>query len=107
VNGAHDRRVADCAVVHEHAVYCGDRVEQAPRLYFVDDTRMVLTRLRCLHVVVQDASVVAVAALQFGADDGRDLLRRPGRASSSREALGTGWDVVNFDDDRTGHDPSL
>lgn len=93
VYGAQNRGVADSAVVRGHAVDHCHGVEQAPLLHLVDERAMFLPYDRVLDVVVAHVNDVGVAAGQFLADDGGDLLRRPGRASTARETAGDCGDV--------------
>ena len=64
---------------------------------------MLRAHVVCVDVAVQTCGVVAEAALDLGADDRRDLLRRPGRASTAREAVGGCGDVEDLDDDGLSH----
>jgi len=107
VHGAHYRRVADGTVVDQDAVHCSDGVEKPSRLDLLDDARVVRSVFSCLDVVVDDVRVVAVATLDFRANNRRDLLRRPGRSSSPGEALGGAGNIVYLHDDRARHGSSL
>jgi len=68
---------------------------------------MLLAGFDRFDVVIDDVSVVAVATFDLRSDYRRDLLRRPGRPSAAREALGGGWNVVYLDNDRARHWSSL
>jgi len=103
VDGAHDRGVADRAIVDEDAVDGGHGVEQPARLDLFGDLGEWGFGIGKRDVVIEHSGVVAVATLDLSAYDRRDLLRRPGRASSTREALCGGGDVVYLDQDGSGH----
>ena len=77
VHGAHDRWVAHRTVVHQDAVNRCDRVQKTSRLDLLNDLHVALACLSGLDVVVEHLCVVAVAALDLGADYRSDLLRRP------------------------------
>jgi len=68
---------------------------------------MLLAGFGRFDVVIDDVGVITVATFDLRADYRRDLLRRPGRSSAAREALGGVWNVVYLDNDGARHWSSL
>jgi hypothetical protein len=60
-----------------------------------------------VDVVIDDAGVITKSAPELGGDDGGDLLRRPGRASTTGEAVGGTGYVEDLYDDWLGHESVL
>ncbi len=106
VNRAKYRRVAYGSIVDGKSVDACDGEEQSLGLNLFDHLAVRLLHIGRLGVVVEDLSVVTVTAFELGADDGRDLLRRPRGASSTGEAFGGGGDVEHLDDDGIRHEAS-
>jgi len=59
--------------------------------------RVLVTNLGLARVVVEDGSGLAEAALDLGAYDRGDLLRRPGWSSAARAGDGLTRQVVHVD----------
>jgi len=102
-DGAHDRGVAHGTVVDGRAVDDGDGIEQAATLDLGDDLGELTADIGVLSVVVGNDDLIAEAALELFANDGRDLLRRPRGASTAGEARGLRGDVEDVDLDGLGH----
>lgn len=103
LNSTHDGGVAHGAVVYGDAVDDGHRKEQRALLDVVQELGVLAAHVVRFHVAIQDLSIIAVPALYLGSDDGRDLLRRPGRASTARPAIAAGGYVEDLDNDGLRH----
>jgi len=103
VNGPHDGRVTDRAVVDEYTVDGRHRI-QKPAILDLGHCLVVRRAvLLGLDVVVEDLRIIPEPALDLRANDRRDLLRRPGRSSSPGEAIRRTGDVVDLDNDWLSH----
>lgn len=100
---AHDRGVADGPIVDKHSVDRSHGVHQSALLDLGNHLGVLSAFVSQLYVVVQNPSFIAVAPLEFGADDGCDLLRRPRGASTAGETVSGGGHVVHLDDDGFSH----
>jgi hypothetical protein len=98
VHSSEYRGVAHGAIVDRHTVDDGDREEQAASLDLLEHGLVSGFGGTARDIVIEDLRVVAVAPLDFSADYGRDLLRRPGRTSTSRETVGRSGDIVYLND---------
>lgn len=103
LNSAHDRGVAHCTVVHGDTVNHSDGVEQPASLDLSHELGVLRPDIVRVQVAVEHLGVVAVAALDLGADDCCDLLWRPRRASTSGEAVGGRGNVEYLNDDGFSH----
>jgi hypothetical protein len=99
-DGAHDRGIADGSVVERDVVDHGHGIEQPAVLDLLDDLEVLGAYVRLVDVEVRHLDVVTVAASELVADDGRDLLRRPRRASTAGETDGRGGDIEYVDANR-------
>jgi len=82
-DGAHDCRVADRSVVERNAIDNRHWVEQAALVDLLDQGSVCGLGLGLLDVAVLDDDLIVEAALDLVADYRGDLLRRPGRASTT------------------------
>jgi hypothetical protein len=103
VHGPHDCRIAHRTVVDGNAVDDRDGEEQPAAADLGEKRRVLRADVRSSDVVVVDSRVLAVAPLQLGSDDGRDLLRRPRRASTTRQACRLLWPIEDFDENGCRH----
>jgi hypothetical protein len=104
---AQDRRVRDGPVVERLSVDERDGVDELLLLDEVDRGALGRDDLGTARVVVDDRCTVAVALRDFGLDDRRDLLRRPGGASTASPACRIDREVEHLDaDDGLRHDAS-
>ena len=99
LDGPQDCGVGDRAIVQRVTVDHRHRIEQVRVLDRLDRLEVLGPDLRLASVVIQDRHPVAISALDLGADYGRDLLRRPGRASTTGGACRLGRQVEYLDDD--------
>jgi len=97
--GAHDGRIADRAVVEWYAIDNRHRVQQPALVDLFDQGSVCRLDLWLLDVAVLDDDLIVETALDLVADYRRDLLRRPRRASTTREAVAGGRYVEHFDED--------
>jgi hypothetical protein len=102
-DGAHDRGIAYGTIVERHPVNHGHRVEQAARFNLGDDLLVLGANAGLVDVVIDDAGVIAKPAAQLGGDDGRDLLRRPRRSSTTGKAIRGAGNIEDLDNDWLGH----
>lgn len=87
-----------------YAIDDGHRIDEALLLYQGDHVSVCGNNLWLAGVMVSDPRTLSEAMLDLSPDDRRDLLRRPGRSSSTAEAGRLSGEVEYLDvDGRLGH----
>lgn len=108
LHGPEDRRIGDGAVVHRLTVDDRDRIDESLLLYAAHHRLVGGHHFGPARIVIDDPRAVTEPVLDLGTDDGRDLLRRPGRTSTTTPAGGLNREVVHLDVDYgLGHCVSL
>ncbi|MDZ4179474.1 MAG: hypothetical protein U1E29_09620, partial [Coriobacteriia bacterium] len=77
----------------------GDRVQEPFGFNLGDERRARVTYGLVRNIVIGDAGGIAEPTLNLLGDDARDLLRRPGRASSTAETGGMRGHIENLNVD--------